>query len=210
MAPPSGNPYARGFAADAETERALRAGLAGREATVQRGRFAAALKSLVTEPLLAVGVRRSRRRPGPGGRRQGSGRGMRVRNRAHRDRIHRHRRFHARAAPARGRRLSGQADLGRRRARGMRRGAGRSSGAHLCRACDRVRRHGRQRRLHPGRRDRTRARGRGPHGRGGRSRPRRGHARHRARREAGRRSGCPARHARARSGVRNRGTGGPR
>ena len=50
MAPPSGSPYARGFAADAETERALRAGLAGREAKVQRGRFAAALKTLVTEP----------------------------------------------------------------------------------------------------------------------------------------------------------------
>ena len=50
MAPPSGSPYARGFAADAETERALRAGLTGREAKVQRGRLAAALKTLVTEP----------------------------------------------------------------------------------------------------------------------------------------------------------------
>ena len=50
MAPPSGSPYARGFAADAETERALRAGLAGREAKVQRGRFASALRTLVTEP----------------------------------------------------------------------------------------------------------------------------------------------------------------
>ena len=50
MAPPSDGHYARGFAADPKTERALRAGLAGREARVQRGRFAAALRTLVAEP----------------------------------------------------------------------------------------------------------------------------------------------------------------
>ena len=42
--------YARGFAADAETERALRAGLAGREITIERGRFQAALQSLAAVP----------------------------------------------------------------------------------------------------------------------------------------------------------------
>ena len=50
MASPSETLYARGFAADAETERALRAGLAGHEAKVQRGRLAAALRTLAGEP----------------------------------------------------------------------------------------------------------------------------------------------------------------
>ena len=49
MAPPPDNLYARGFAADAATERALRAGLAGREVRIQRGRFKAALQALVSE-----------------------------------------------------------------------------------------------------------------------------------------------------------------
>ena len=42
--------FARGFAADARTERALRAGLAGREARVQRARLDVALRTLATEP----------------------------------------------------------------------------------------------------------------------------------------------------------------
>ena len=50
MAAPTDSPFARGFAADAETERALRAGLADREARVQRGRFDAALRTLASEP----------------------------------------------------------------------------------------------------------------------------------------------------------------
>ena len=50
MAAPSENLYARGFAADAVTERALRAGLAGHEVRIQRGRFKAALQTLVSEP----------------------------------------------------------------------------------------------------------------------------------------------------------------
>ncbi len=50
MAPPSESLYARGFAADAETERALRAGLAGHEAKIQRGRLAVALQTLAVEP----------------------------------------------------------------------------------------------------------------------------------------------------------------
>ena len=50
MASPSEGLYARGFAADAETERALRAGLAGREARVQRGRLDAAIRTLAGEP----------------------------------------------------------------------------------------------------------------------------------------------------------------
>lgn len=49
MASPPGNLYARGFAADAATERALRAGLAGHEVRIQRGRFKAALRMLVSE-----------------------------------------------------------------------------------------------------------------------------------------------------------------
>lgn len=43
-------PYARGFAADSATERALRAGLASRDAKIQRGRFADALRALAAEP----------------------------------------------------------------------------------------------------------------------------------------------------------------
>lgn len=50
MASPSENLYAQGFAADADTERALRAGLAGREARIQRGRLAVALRTLASEP----------------------------------------------------------------------------------------------------------------------------------------------------------------
>ena len=50
MAPPADSLYARGFAADAETERALRAGLAGREVRIERGRFQAALQSLAAVP----------------------------------------------------------------------------------------------------------------------------------------------------------------
>ena len=45
---------ARAFAADAETERAWREGLAGREARVRRGRVAAALRSLAVEPASAL------------------------------------------------------------------------------------------------------------------------------------------------------------
>ncbi len=47
---PSKRPWARGFAADAATERALRAGLAGRDARIQRGRLAAAVRTLAAEP----------------------------------------------------------------------------------------------------------------------------------------------------------------
>ncbi|MDE0458308.1 MAG: ATP/GTP-binding protein [Chromatiales bacterium] len=50
MASPPESLYARGFAADARTERALRAGLAGREVRVQRGRLDAALQALASEP----------------------------------------------------------------------------------------------------------------------------------------------------------------
>ena len=50
MASPSENLYARGFAADAETERALRAGLAGREVRIQRARLDVALRTLAGEP----------------------------------------------------------------------------------------------------------------------------------------------------------------
>ena len=50
MASPPKRYFARGFAADAKTERALRAGLAGREVRIQRGRFPAALRSLAAEP----------------------------------------------------------------------------------------------------------------------------------------------------------------
>ena len=49
MAPPPDNLYARGFAADAATERALRAGLAGREVRIQRGRYKNALQTLISE-----------------------------------------------------------------------------------------------------------------------------------------------------------------
>ena len=50
MAQTSESLYARCFAADVQTERALRAGLAGREANVQRGRLAVALRTLAAEP----------------------------------------------------------------------------------------------------------------------------------------------------------------
>ena len=50
MAPPSSTLYAQGFATDAETERALRAGFTGREAKVQRGRLKLALRTLAAEP----------------------------------------------------------------------------------------------------------------------------------------------------------------
>ena len=50
MASPSESLYARGFAADAETERALRAGLSGHETRIQRGRFDTALRTLAAEP----------------------------------------------------------------------------------------------------------------------------------------------------------------
>ena len=48
------SPYARAFAADGGTLQALRAGLAGRKAKVQRGRLAAALRSLAGEPASRV------------------------------------------------------------------------------------------------------------------------------------------------------------
>ena len=52
MAAPSDKPHvhAWGFAADAGTERALRAGLAGREAKVRRERLDSALRTLAAEP----------------------------------------------------------------------------------------------------------------------------------------------------------------
>ena len=50
MASPAKRPFARGFAADARTERALREGLAGREVRIQRGRLPAALRTLAAEP----------------------------------------------------------------------------------------------------------------------------------------------------------------
>lgn len=50
MATPSRTPQARGFAADSRTERALRAGLAGRDAKIQRGRLEVAIRTLATEP----------------------------------------------------------------------------------------------------------------------------------------------------------------
>ena len=50
MPPPSEGLFARGFAADAETERALRAGLSRHEARIRRGRFDAALRTLAAEP----------------------------------------------------------------------------------------------------------------------------------------------------------------
>ena len=50
MAPPPDSLYARGFAADAETERSLRTGLAGREVKIQRGRLPVALRILAAEP----------------------------------------------------------------------------------------------------------------------------------------------------------------
>ena len=50
MTVPSDSLYARGFAADAVTLRALRAGLTGRKVKLQRGRLAAALRRLAAEP----------------------------------------------------------------------------------------------------------------------------------------------------------------
>ena len=50
MAAPSDKLHAWGFAADAETERALRAGLAGREVRIRRGRLDSALRTLAAEP----------------------------------------------------------------------------------------------------------------------------------------------------------------
>ena len=50
MARPSGSLYARGFAADAESEKALKAGLAGQEVRIQRGRLPVALRILAAEP----------------------------------------------------------------------------------------------------------------------------------------------------------------
>ena len=50
MATPSQIPQARGFAVDSRTERALRAGLAGRDARIQRGRLEVALRTLAAEP----------------------------------------------------------------------------------------------------------------------------------------------------------------
>ena len=50
MAQPSGNLYARGFAADADSEKALKAGLAGRDVKIQRGRLPVALRMLAAEP----------------------------------------------------------------------------------------------------------------------------------------------------------------
>ena len=54
MALPSDSLYARGFAADARTCRALRAGLAGRKVRIQRGRLTAALRTLASEPASKV------------------------------------------------------------------------------------------------------------------------------------------------------------
>lgn len=55
MSPPSDNLYARGFASDAGTWRALRAGLAGRNnVKIQRGRLAVALRALASEPAARI------------------------------------------------------------------------------------------------------------------------------------------------------------
>lgn len=50
MASPAKRPYARGFAVDPQTERALRAGLPGRDTKIQRGPLKTALHSLAIEP----------------------------------------------------------------------------------------------------------------------------------------------------------------
>lgn len=50
MVLPSNSLYARAFAADSETERVLRAGLAGHEVKIQRAKFPAALRALSVEP----------------------------------------------------------------------------------------------------------------------------------------------------------------
>ena len=51
---PSDSLYARGFASDAGTWRALRAGLAGRKVKLQRGRLAMALRALASEPAAKI------------------------------------------------------------------------------------------------------------------------------------------------------------
>ena len=51
---PSDSLYARGFASDAATWRALRAGLAGRKVKVQRGRLPVALRALASEPAAKI------------------------------------------------------------------------------------------------------------------------------------------------------------
>ena len=50
MAAPPRRLYARGFAADSRTERELRAGLAGHDVEIKRGRFPVALRTLAAEP----------------------------------------------------------------------------------------------------------------------------------------------------------------
>ena len=50
MASSSGNLYAWGFAADADTERALHTGLAGHDVRIRRGRLEVALRVLAAEP----------------------------------------------------------------------------------------------------------------------------------------------------------------
>ena len=54
MALPADSLYARGFAADAGTWRALRVGLADRKVKIQRGRLPAALRALASEPASKV------------------------------------------------------------------------------------------------------------------------------------------------------------
>lgn len=54
MAPPPDTLHARGFAADARTERALREGLAGCEAKIRRGRLPAAIQALAAEPAVKL------------------------------------------------------------------------------------------------------------------------------------------------------------
>ena len=54
MALPSDSLYARGFAADTGTLRALRAGFAGRKVKIQRARLAVALRALASEPASKV------------------------------------------------------------------------------------------------------------------------------------------------------------
>ena len=49
MATPSKRLYARGFATDSRTERELRAGLAGHDIEIRRGRFPSALRTLAAE-----------------------------------------------------------------------------------------------------------------------------------------------------------------
>ena len=51
---PSDRLYARGFASDAVTWRALRAGLAGRKVKLQRGRLAVALRAVASEPAAKI------------------------------------------------------------------------------------------------------------------------------------------------------------